>query len=58
MNKQEQDLFYNQMDNIIPFMNEKDQAKIDFENSLVNIERLSAKSLMYLLFIWSSNMIA
>ena len=64
MNKQEQDLFYSQMDNIIPFMNEKDQAKIDFvksfmgkrfqvddfQHSTVNIERLGAKSLMYLLF--------
>ena len=64
MNKQERDLFYSQMEAIIPIMNEKDQEKIDFvksfmekifqfesfENSLVNIERLSTKSIMYLLF--------
>ena len=64
MKKQERDLFYSQMEAIIPTMNEKDQAKIDFvksfmgkrfqvddfEHSTVNIERLGAKSLMYLLF--------
>ena len=64
MNKQERDLFYSQMDDIIPIMDEKDQAKIDFvksflekrfqvddiDNSFVNIKRLGAKSLMYLLF--------
>lgn len=64
MNKQERDLFYRQMDDIIPIMNEKDQAKIDFvksfmgkrfqvddfENSFIKIEKLGTKSLMYLLF--------
>ena len=64
MNKQERDLFYSQMDDIIPIMNEKDQVKIDFvksfmekrfqvddfDNSFVNIEKLGTKSLMYLLF--------
>ena len=64
MNKQERNLFYSQMDDIIPIMDEKDQAKIDFvksfmekrfqvddfEDSFVNIERLGAKSLIYLLF--------
>lgn len=64
MNKQERKLFYSQMDDIIPIMNERDQAKIefvksfmakrfqvdDFEDYSVNIERLGAKSLMYLLF--------
>ena len=64
MNKQERELFYSQMDDIIPIMNERDQAKIefvksfmakrfqvdDFEDYSVNIERLGAKSLMYLLF--------
>ena len=64
MNKQERDLFYSQMDEMIPIMSEEDQAKIgfvkiflerrfhvlDFENSYVNIEKLGTKSLMYLLF--------
>jgi hypothetical protein len=64
MKKQERNLFYSQMDDIIPIMNERDQKKIDFvksfmekrfqvddfENSFINIERLGTKSLMYLLF--------
>jgi hypothetical protein len=64
MNKQEQKLFYSQMDDIIPIMNERDQTKIDFvksfmekrfqvddfDDSFVSIERLGTKSLMYLLF--------
>ena len=64
MKKQERDLFYSQMEDLIPIMNEKVQTKIDFvksfmekrfqvedfENSFIDIEKLGAKSLMYLFF--------
>ena len=64
MKKQERDLFYSQMEDLIPIMNEKVQTKIDFvksfmekrfqvddfDNSFIDIEKLGAKSLMYLFF--------
>ena len=64
MKKQERDLFYSQMDNIIPIMNDHDLGKIefvkkflkenfqveDFEDSLIMFERMGTKSLLYLLF--------
>ena len=64
MNKQERDLFYSQMDNIIPIMNDADREKIeyvkkflkenfqvdDFENSFIDFDRIGTKSLLYLLF--------
>ena len=64
MKKQERDLFYSQMEEIIPIMNDADQEKIefvkkflkenfqveDFEDSLIDFDRMATKSLLYLLF--------
>ena len=64
MKKQERDLFNSQMDNNIPIMNDHDLGKIefvkkflkenfqveDFEDSLIDFDRMGTKSLLYLLF--------
>ena len=64
MKKQERDLFYSQMEEIIPIMNDADQEKIefvkkflkenfqveDFEDSLIDFDRMGTKSLLYFLF--------
>jgi hypothetical protein len=64
MTKQERDLFYYQMDAILPMLNEAEKSKLDFvksflmrrfqvddfEHTFINIDRICIKSLMYLLF--------
>ena len=64
MKKQERDLFNSQMEEILPIMSEEDQGKIefvkkflkenfqveDFEDSLIDFDRMGTKSLLYLLF--------
>jgi hypothetical protein len=64
MRKQERDLYYSQMDNILPILSAEDQGKMefvksflgkefqvdDFEDSLIMFERMGTKSLLYFLF--------
>ena len=65
MNKQKRDLFYTQMDGRLPDMSEENKERVefvksfmknrlqvdDFEDTIINFERMGTKSLLYLL--WS-----
>ena len=65
MKKQERDLFYSHTESTLPFMSEENLARVDFvrsfmrnrfhvddfEDTIINFERMGTKSLLYLL--WS-----
>jgi hypothetical protein len=65
MKKHERDLFYKQMDDILPFISEENQGRLlfirtfleerfqveDFENSFIRFDgEMGTKSIVYLLF--------